>query len=273
MALCACSSGKSLSSGDEPVGAGEQASLLPSAGEDGGADGVHSSMPDWGYEGPGKPQDWGTLNPDYALCASGEQQSPIDITDYRHDGRSEVSFSYTGKATEMESHGRFAYMIFPPGNEITVDGHSYELKQAHAHAPSEHAIDGETFAAEVHLVHENASGALAVVGLLYKLGPSHPVLDLFAESMPASADTPVDTGLDIGIAAADLLPSDLDYFAYDGSLTTPPCSEGVKWLVMESASTISENQVNQLLAYSGGPTNRPLQPLGTRAVINAVASL
>ena len=111
------------------------------------------------------------------------------------------------------------------------------------------------------------------MGLLYKLGPSNPMIDPFAEAMSVSEDTPANIGLDIGIAAADFLPGDLGYFAYDGSLTTPPCSEGVKWLVMRSASTISQDQVNQLLAYGGGPTNRPRQSLGTRTVINAAASL
>ena len=98
------------------------------AGEGGGVGGAHVSVPDWGYEGPGEPQNWGTLHPDYALCASGEQQSPIDITSYKHDDRLEVSFAYDGKATAMEQYGRFAYMPFPSGNKITVGGHSYELK-------------------------------------------------------------------------------------------------------------------------------------------------
>ena len=225
---------------------------------------------EWAYEGPGAPAEWGSLSPDYVLCASGERQSPIDITGYRDSVGPAISFSYDGEIESVERHGRFAYAVFSPGNGITVGGRFHELRQAHAHAPSEHTIDGQSFDVEVHLVHENASGELAVVGLLYRLGLQSTVIEALLDVMPEADGTPVNTTP--GIVAADFLPDDLGYFAYDGSLTTPPCSEGVSWMIMRSVATVSQDQVNRLMAYGGGgPTNRPLQPLGSR-VINAVVS-
>ena len=271
MALLACDGGEPLSGGDESVTGGARPSATPGADEAGGAGRVQASSLDWGYEGPGGPQAWGDLHPDYALCASGEQQSPIDITGYQHDGSFNVSFSYGDEAAAVERHGRFAYALFPQGNGLTAGGRSYELKQAHVHAPSEHAVDGEAFAAEVHLVHEDASGALAVIGLLYRLGPPSPVVGSLIEAMPEAEGAVA--GVAPGIAAADFLPDDLSCFAYDGSLTTPPCSEGVKWIVMRSSATVSQDQVERLTAYSGGPTNRPLQPVGARRILSSSASI
>ena len=232
-------------------------------------DSMDVDAPEWAYEGPGGPAEWGSLKPEYTLCASGERQSPIDITGYRDSIGPAISFSYDGEAESVERHGRFAYAMFPPGDGITVGGHSYMLKQAHAHAPSEHTVDGQIFDTEVHLVHEGASGESAVVGLLYGIGPPSPVIEALLVAMFETEGVPTDTAP--GIAASDFLPADLGYFAYDGSLTTPPCSEGVSWMIMRSVATVSQDQVDRIIAYNGGPTNRPLQPLGAR-VVSAVAA-
>ncbi|MDE2697032.1 MAG: carbonic anhydrase family protein [Chloroflexota bacterium] len=143
---------------------------------------------------------------------------------------------------------------------------TYELASLHMHAPSEHRVEGAEFAAELHLVHADAAGDFAVVGLLFEPGEANPIVQAILDAAPATGET-VAGG--IALNASTCVPSGTAYYAYDGSKTTPPCDEGVAWHVMRDPLTISREQVNGLLAIGGGPTNRPIQPIGSRRIVLA----
>ena len=219
---------------------------------------------EWGYEGPGGPEHWASLSEEYAACADGRQQSPIDVAGYEKGDAEAISLSYSGDAAGIANDGRFVRVEYLSGNTLGVGPRSYQLKSVHLHAPSEHQIDGASYAAELHLVHEDARGDLAVVGLLYRLGTPSPVVQAILDAAPPAGDTVFDVS---GINAGEYVPGDLSHYQYDGSKTTPPCDEPVAWYVMRQQETVSQEQVDALLELSGGPNNRPVQPIGDRVII------
>lgn len=214
---------------------------------------------EWGYTGPTGPEHWASLAPEYAPCAEGVQQSPIDITGFERATAPALSFSYGGGVSSAALVRGSVVMEFGPGNSLALGDRRYGLLSAHAHAPAEHTVDGEKFAAELHMVHEDASGDVLVVGVLYRLGPSHPVLQAMLEE--AVGET---AGF---LSGAAFTPRSSAFFNYTGSKTTPPCPEPVEWVVMRDAATVSEGQVAALQSFSGGPNNRPVQPLRGRRVV------
>ncbi len=218
---------------------------------------------EWGYTGPGAPENWASLDEEYATCADGQQQSPIDITGYEMTDAEPISFLYDSDAAAVRNDGRFVHIDYPPGSMLSVGKQIFELKTAHLHSPSEHWIDGVSFAAELHLVHADADGLLVVVGLLFRLGDPSPAVEAILDAAPAAGDT-VSAGTTLN--AGDFAPDELGYYQYDGSKTTPPCQEPVAWFVMREPKTISQEQVNRLLTLSDGPNNRPVQPTGSRVV-------
>lgn len=215
---------------------------------------------DWSYSGPTGPAHWGTLTPEYAPCAEGVQQSPIDITGYERADTPALSFSYGGDVSDVALVPGSVVVEFAPGRSVTLGGRRYGLQSAHFHAPGEHRIDGEGFAAELHVVHEDASGDALVVGVLFRLGPPDPVLQAMLD---AAAGSTIGFPLD----AAAFTPRSGSFFNYTGSKTTPPCHEPVEWVVMRDAATVSQEQVDALQSFSGGPNNRPLQPLRGRRIV------
>ena len=219
---------------------------------------------EWAYDGPGGPENWGTLSEGYAACATGKQQSPIDITGYVEGDAEPVSFSYDGDAKTVRNDGKAVHVDYPPGNTMSVGQKTFTLKSAHLHSPSEHLVDGVSFAAELHMIHEDADGNLDVVGLLFRLGEPSPAAQAILDAAPVAGETVSDG---ITLNAGDYAPDELSYYRYDGSKTTPPCDEPVDWYVMREPKTISPEQVDGLLALSGGPTNRPIQPAGDRVII------
>ena len=218
---------------------------------------------EWGYVGPGAPQYWASLSEEYADCGEGKQQSPIDITGYEEGDAEPISFSYETDASAVRNSGKAVYVDYAPGSSLSVGPRTFELKSAHIHSPSEHLVDGVSFAAELHLVHADAEGQLAVVGQLFTLGESSPTVQAILDAAPAEGKT---VSAKVGLNARGYTPGELGYFRYDGSLTTPPCSEPVEWHVLRTPKTISAEQVDDLLALSGGPNNRPIQPRGERAI-------
>ena len=217
----------------------------------------------WGYDGPGAPEHWASLSEEYATCADGHRQSPIDVSGYDRGDAAPISFSYSGDATGVRNDGRSVHVDYGPGNTLSVGQRTYALKSAHFHSPSEHLIDGASFAAELHLVHADADGNLAVVGLLFRPGAPSPVAQEILDATPAVGDTVVEG---FTLNAGGYVPSELGYYRYDGSKTTPPCDEPVNWYVMREPKSVSPEQVNKLLALSGGPNNRPVQPIGDRVI-------
>ena len=216
---------------------------------------------EWGYTGPGAPEHWASLSPDFAACAIGKQQSPIDITGYQAGGPAPISFSYGSAEATLRNDGRQVHADYAPGNTAMLGGRAFELKSAHLHSPSEHLVDGESFAAELHLVHADSNGRLAVVGLLFTLGDPSPVAQSILDAAP-----PLDGIGNASIPLPNSLPTDLSYYRYDGSKTTPPCDEPVDWHVLRQPMTISQEQVDGLLSLSGGSNNRPIQPTGDRVI-------
>ena len=218
---------------------------------------------EWGYTGPGAPENWAYLSEEYATCANGKQQSPIDITGYEMTGAEPISFLYDSDAAAVRDDGRFVHIDYAPGSMLSVDKQIFELKSAHLHSPSEHWIDGVSFAAELHLVHAGADGRLAAVAQLFRLGAPSAAVEAILDAAPAAGST-VSAGITLN--ASGYAPDGLGYYQYDGSKTTPPCQEPVTWFVMREPKTISQEQVNRLLALSDGPNNRPVQPTGSRVV-------
>ncbi len=215
---------------------------------------------EWSYTGSTGPEHWGSLAPEYAPCAEGVQQSPVDITGYEHADAPALSFSYDGGVSGAALVRGSVVVEFAPGSGVTLGDRRYELLSAHAHAPAEHTVDGERFAAELHVVHEDASGEAIVVGVLYRLGDADPVLQAMLGA--AAGET---TGFRLDAAA--FVPRSAAFYNYTGSKTTPPCHEPVEWVVMRDAATVSQAQVDALQSFSGGPNNRPVQPLRGRRIV------
>ncbi len=229
-------------------------------------DGAHADTPPhWAYEGEAGPDHWGDLEADYATCSTGMQQSPVDILAPESQALTDIQFNYNPSALTIKNNGHTIQVDYAEGSSITVDGTEYLLKQFHFHHPSEHTIAAWSIPMEMHLVHADADGNLAVVGVLIKEGAADnaafaPVWD----NLPAEEVEP--TVIDgATINAADLLPADRTYDTYSGSLTTPPCSENVKWLVL---TTPIELSVEQIAAFSDifELNARPVQPLNDRSV-------
>ena len=224
----------------------------------------------WGYSGSTGPAHWGCLSVEYRPCAEGQEQSPVNITGGRDVAEPDLRFDYGGDAVAARNNGHTVYLDFAAdaqaedGNRLNVDGRQYQLLGVHYHSPGEHEVDGERFAAELHLVHQDADGNLAVVGLLYRLGDASPPVQRLLDAAPETGGA---TDLPPGIAASTYLPDASACYSYRGSLTTPPCTEGVRWFVMRSVGTVSAAQVAGLQAITGGPNNRPVQPLGGRELL------
>ena len=223
-----------------------------------------SDTVEWGYDGPTGPENWGSLSDEYAACAIGKQQSPIDITGYVEGDAEPLSFSYGTDAKEVRNDGKAVHFDYAPGNTMSIGQRSLTLISAHMHSPSEHLLDGVSFAAELHMIHQDADDNLAVVGQFFRLGEPSPAVQAILDAAPATGETDADG---IGLNAGDYTPVGSGYFRYDGSKTTPPCDEPVDWYVMRATKTISQQQVDRLLTLSGGPSNRPVQPIGDRVII------
>jgi carbonic anhydrase len=233
----------------------------------------------WGYDGDAAPQNWAKLDPKFAMCGLGRNQSPIDIGGFVDAQLKPLKLSYATHAHEIANHGDVApggatgilnnghtvQVNYAPGSTLGVDGLTFELKQFHFHSPSENKIDGKQFPLEGHLVHADKEGNLAVVAVMFKEGPPNKLLAKLWEKMPANEG--VKNALASGLNVSQLLPASKDYYRYNGSLTTPPCSEGVRWFVMKNAVTASKAQIDLFVKAVGHPNNRPLNPVNARAVL------
>ncbi len=223
-------------------------------------EGVH-----WGYEGKASPEHWGELAPEFALCGSGKSQSPIDISGGFQAELPALPFAYKAGGNEILNNGHTVQVNYAAGSQIQVDGQPFQLKQFHFHAPSENLIDGKSFPLEMHLVHADAQGNLSVIGLMFEEGAANPLLASLWQAMPEQAgehqvlSTPVDVSA--------LLPTDQRYYRFAGSLTTPPCSEGVRWLVLKQPMTASKEQIARFEAVMKHPNNRPVQARNARVLV------
>jgi carbonic anhydrase len=220
----------------------------------------------WGYSGEAAPQNWGKLDPEFATCATGKSQSPIDISKSTPHDPTPVRLDYKKGTTEILNNGHTVQVNYQPGSSLTLDGRSFELKQFHFHAPSENTFNGKHFPLEGHLVHADKDGNLAVVAVMFTEGAANPLLASLWKVMPAKEAEK--RALAQPLSALQMLPSERHYYLFTGSLTTPPCSEGVLWLVMQKPMTASKAQIDAFAKAIGFPNNRPVQPLNAREVLN-----
>ena len=216
----------------------------------------------WSYQGKEAFQHWGELDKQYAACKTGLKQSPINIYKYEIAELPALEVGYRTTKAVVVNNGHTVQVNAPKGGMIQVGNTAFNLLQYHFHTPSEHYIDGAPYPMEVHFVHKAADGTLGVLGVMMEVGAMNPSIEKIWQATPQS----VGEGDAVEISAVSLLPSKLDYFKYEGSLTTPPCSEGVQWHVAKQPIQISEKQ---LIAFQQlFPINaRPIQPINTRKVL------
>ena len=219
--------------------------------------------PHWSYEGATGPEHWGDLSPDYAACKTGREQSPIDIAHPVAADLPAIDFHYSASPLKVIDNGHTVQVNYAPGSYISVSGKRYELVQFHFHHPSEEKIEGKASDLVIHLVHKDTEGRLAVVAVLFREGASNRAIKALVEHLPRSKEKEMTA--EQAIDAADLLPASRKYFGFAGSLTTPPCTEGVTWFVLRTPATLSKSELGTLAALY--PHNaRPVQPLNGRAV-------
>lgn len=224
----------------------------------------HSAHPSWGYEPHNGPELWGTLDAGFSLCSTGEEQSPINLTAGQTADLAPVEFDYRPTRIAVENNGHTIQVNPDPGNGVVISGVRSDLLQFHFHHASEHTVDGIQLPLEMHFVHRHDSGSLTVVGILFQEGPANEALAPVWKRLPAepAASQVVPGELDL----ASLLPAVRTTWRYPGSLTTPPCTEGVNWVVMTESLTMSNAQIAAFGAIH--PRNfRPVQPLGDRILL------
>jgi carbonic anhydrase len=196
----------------------------------------------WSYEGEGAPANWGKLRSDYTTCATGQRQSPIDIRDGIKVGLETIRFDYKPTQFRIIDNGHTLQVSVGEGLALNVMGKRYELLQFHFHRPSEEKVNGKSYDMVVHLVHRNDEGQLAVVAVLLEKGSEHPLMQTLWNNMPLEKNMEVSPAEPIDLM--QLLPETRSYWTYMGSLTTPPCTEGVLWMVMKQPLQVSADQVS-----------------------------
>jgi carbonic anhydrase len=218
---------------------------------------------DWAYEGSAGPEAWARLKPDFATCGSGTRQSPIDLHDGFKVQLEPIEFAYQPGTFRVVDNGHTVQVNLASDNSIAVLGRRYRLKQFHFHRPSETRVAGRSFEMEAHLVHQDDEGRLAVLAVLFDRGNPNPAVQQVWNNLPLEKheEQPARAVLD----PAALLPEDRRYYTFMGSLTTPPCSEGVLWMVLKQPMALSPAQI-ELFARLYPNNARPVQPSAGRMV-------
>lgn len=231
------------------------------------------TTPHWDYGTEHGPASWGSLSPDFASCASGKSQSPIDIVKAKTEKVAEVKASYSPAELRVVHHehvadginnGHTIQVNYAGADSLSVGDLSFNLLQYHFHSPSENTVDGKHFPMEMHLVHKSEAGKLAVLAVFIEEGAEN------AAYAPVWANLPKQKGMEfhlehVRVNVDDLLPAERSSYRFDGSLTTPPCSEGVKWVVLAQPAQLSAGQIAAFRAVIDG-NNRPTQPRNGRKV-------
>jgi carbonic anhydrase len=219
--------------------------------------------PHWDYTGKAGTAHWADLDQGFAACKLGKEQSPIDIRGAKAESLDPIGFHYAGSSAEIVNNGHTIQVNLENGGTIQLASGEYKLVQFHFHTPSEEKINGKRYPLVAHLVHKNDAGQLAVVAVLFKQGHENRALKQVFASLPAKAGDK--HALEGAFDADAILPAQRGYYAYMGSLTTPPCSEGVHWQVLQKEVEISKGQLaafRKLYAMNA----RPVQPLNGRAI-------
>ncbi len=221
----------------------------------------------WTYEGLGNPTQWGKLKPDFVLCDIGKNQTPINLVENEmiEAKLPPIEFSYQNAMSNVVNNGHTIQVNYPEGSSIKIEGKTFNLVQFHFHTPSENQINGKSFPLEAHFVHKNDKEGLAVIGVMFEIGNSNELIDIIWKKVSSKENEEVKIEQELNLMG--LLPEEKSYFRFNGSLTTPPCSEGVRWFVMKKPLAISQAQIYQFKGWMKHDNARPLQPINARPIL------
>lgn len=218
----------------------------------------------WSYSKETGPTHWGDLSEKFFLCKEGKNQSPIDIDRVVEAELPKLDIVYSGNSVSVVNNGHTIKIETQGTNRVVVDGITFNLKQFHFHTPSENFIKGKQFPMEAHFVHLDKDNNILVIGIMFKEGKRNVALDKFLSKVSKKINQKV--LLDEMFNPAELFPKKLDYYRFNGSLTTPPCSEGVRWIVLKNSVEASADQLEAMRKIMG-KNNRPIQPINARYII------
>jgi carbonic anhydrase len=222
-------------------------------------------VPHWGYEGAIGPEHWGKLHSLFGLCDSGKNQSPIDLTDGLGVDVPLPRFEYRPSRFSVLNNGHTLQVSLTSPGQLTFGGKTYQFSQVHFHRPGEERLQGKSFEMGAHLVHRDSKGALAVVAVLMTVGREHPVVQAMWNHIPLGEGKSMSSAAEVTLDLNQMLPKDRQIFHYSGSLTTPPCSEGVEWIVFKDPIEVSPEQLRVFARLF--PLNaRPIQPVNGRLI-------
>lgn len=220
----------------------------------------------WGYSGVIAPPMWHKLDPSFTQCGRGKRQSPIDLKWAQPKEGGDVVLSYQEGPVSLIDNGHTLQINFPAGSSAKIHGTSYELIQAHFHSSSEHTLSGNSLPMEAHFVHKDSKGNLAIIGVILIEGQSHPTIEQLWQMWPEKKFEEVAAG-GSEVRPESLIPEIKTHYAYVGSLTTPPCTEGVQWIVLNTPVELSGDQILTFRKHYSS-NNRPTQKLNGRKVTN-----
>jgi carbonic anhydrase len=239
----------------------EQSGDGSDAGDDGDEGEEHGDTPHWTYEEAAR---WHELAEEFSACGDGLEQSPIDLTGSVGLDLPNIVLDYVPSDATIVDNGHTVQVNVPDAGTLELDGKRYSFLQFHFHSPSEHTVEGDHWPMEWHFVHQADDGSLAVLGVLVEEGPEWPAFDVIIDSLPLEKEVE-----DIVYGQVDLdafMPDLTAAYHYDGSLTTPPCSEGVEWSVLQASITMSAEQMQAFTSRFEEPNNRPVQPIHDRTL-------
>lgn len=219
----------------------------------------------WSYEGKDGPDNWGELDPAFISCEIGSNQSPINIEGTIKAGLKPLKGLQKFTIKDIMNDGRGVIASFKEGNMLLLDDVSFKMKQVHFHTPSEHTFQGKSFPLEAHFLHVDPKGNITKVGVMFNEGKANPGLEKILAQIPTETGKAVP--LKTRVSASELFPEKRDYYRYGGSLTAPPCTEGIRWVLMKTPLTASQQQIEAFKKAIPKPNNRPLQPSNGRILI------
>ncbi len=220
---------------------------------------------EWSYTGASGPEQWGYLDEAYATCHNGSMQSPIELADANAVGDLDFSVDYAPAPLVLSNNGKTVQAKLPPGSYMTSGGKVFALLQVHFHTPSEHTLDGKAYPMVAHFVHATENGQLGVLGIMFEEGEANGELPKIIDAAGTAGPSPREFP-GVSFDPRRLLPEKLEIWRYMGSLTTPPCTEGVNWHIARSTVTASPSQL-QAMTNPMGMNARPLQPRHNRLLV------
>ena len=218
----------------------------------------------WSYDESSGPLKWAELDINYSPCADGKHQSPINFLPQGIQAQHKLNLEYMVSTENIHNNGHTVELVYDQGSQAQFDGKEYDLLQFHFHTPSEHMVNSEAYPLEMHMVHRSRDTSYLVMGLLFKEGKENSFLNRIIPSLPKEI-SPTAEKVNAEINVSDVLPADPHYYFYQGSFTTPPCTEGVRWIVLQQPLEASGDQIQHLLDNEG-ENSRPVQKLNSRTV-------